>query len=237
MWLMNSPFGLDRGRTQENVAMRLDSDVKHDVETELMWNPEIDSTDIAAKVTEGAVTLYGFARNLHEKHEAELSVKRITGVAAVANDLAIRPNPAERVSDPEIAREAVKALKGELPHAWEKIRPMVRDGRVVLEGVVNWQYVRTRAEQALHRVPGVLDIRNSITVQPAILDGEIESAIEAAFERSAVVDPHHVIVDVVGSVATLNGTVHSWVERDEANRAAWSAPGVTDVFDALTVRR
>lgn len=217
--------------------MKLDTDLKHDVESELMWNREIDSTDIAIKVTEGAVTLYGFARNLREKHQAELSVKRIAGVAAVANDLAIRPDPSQKVSDPEIAREAIKALKGELPHAWEKIRPMVRDGRVVLEGVVNWQYVRTRAEQALHRVPGILDIRNSLSVQPAILDGQIESAIEAAFERSAVVDRDHVIVDVAGSAVTLSGTVGSWLERDEANRAAWSAPAVTDVLDTLSVRR
>ncbi len=114
---------------------------------------------------------------------------------------------------------------------------MVRDGRVVLEGLVYWQYVRERAERAIRRVPGVVDIRNSIHLQPAIIDGEIASAIEAAFERSAVVDPEHIVVDVVGSEVTLTGMVHSWVERDEANQAAWSAPGVTSVFDNMTVRR
>ncbi len=217
--------------------MRLDKDLKQDIDAELKWNPEIDSTDIATQVTDGVVTLYGFARNFHERHQAELSVKCVAGVAAVANDLGIRPPAAQKVSDPEIAREALKALKAELPHAWERIRPMVRDGRVVLEGVVNWQYVRARAELALHRVPGVIAIRNSITVQPAILDGDIASAIEAAFGRSAVVDPHHVKVEVVGSTVTLSGAVRSYVERDEANQAAWSAPGVTEVIDVLTVRR
>jgi osmotically-inducible protein OsmY len=217
--------------------MRLDNIVKHDVDAELECNPEIDSTDIATKVTDGAVTLYGFARDLHEKHLAELSVKRIIGVAAVANDLAIRPDPAKETSDPDIAREALRALKTELPHAWEKIRPMVRRGQVVLEGVVNWQFQRARAEDALRRVPGILALRNCISIQPAILDGDITSAIQAAFERSAVVDSDHVFVEVAGSEVTLKGVVRSWVERGEANEAAWSAPGVTDVIDHLTIRR
>jgi|SRR5665213_798051 osmotically-inducible protein OsmY len=216
--------------------MRLDNDIQHDVEAELKWNPEIDSTDIAAKVTNGAVALYGLARNHHEKHQAELSVKRVAGVGAVANDLAIRPNAADKVSDPDIARDALKALKQELPATWDKLRLMVRDGRVVIEGAVNWQYVRTRAEEAVRRVPGIVDIRNSIHVQPAILDGDIKYGIEAAFHRSAVVDCDHILVEVLGSEVTLSGKVRSWVERDEAHQAAWSAPGVTSVVDALTVR-
>jgi osmotically-inducible protein OsmY len=216
--------------------MRPDNEIKHDVDTELKWNPEIDSTDIATKVTGGTVSLYGFARNYHEKHQAELSVKRILGVGAVANDLAIRPNETDKVSDPQIAREALKALKLELPVTCEKIRIMVRDGRVVLEGIANWRYVRTRAEEAVRRVPGIVDIRNSIHLQPAIIDHDIKSGVEAAFRRSAVVDCDHITVDVFGTEVTLTGKVRSWVERDEAHQAAWSAPGVTSVIDGLTVR-
>lgn len=198
--------------------MRPDNHIKQDVDAELKWNPEIDATDIATKLTDGVVTLYGFARNYHKKHQAELSVKRVAGVAAVANDLTVRPNGADRVTDPEIAHEALNALKMELPDSWEKIRPMVRDGRVVLEGVIYWQYVRARAECAMRRVPGVVDIRNSIRIQPAIIDGEIASAIEAAFERSAVVNPSRIIANVAGSEVTLTGMARSWVERDERLR-------------------
>lgn len=217
--------------------MRSDNDIKRDVDTELKWNREIDSTDIATKVTDGAVTLYGFARNFHERHQAELSVKRIVGVGAVANDLAIRPNGPNRVCDPQIAREALTAIKLALPAWWQQLRIMVRDGRVVLEGTVNWQVVREQAESVVRRVAGIVDIRNSIQVQPAIVDGDIKSGIEAAFERSAVVDSSHITVGVTGTDVTLTGTVRTWIERDEAHQAAWSAPGVTSVVDALTVRR
>ena len=219
------------------MPMKTDKDIKQDVDAELKWNPEIDATDIATKVTDGAVTLCGFARNYHEKHQAELSVKRVVGVGAVANELAIRPHGPGKVSDPEIARAALKALKLELPVTWEQIRIMVREGRVVLEGTANWRYVRTRAEEAIRRVPGIVDIRNSIHVRPAIIDGDIKSGVEAAFQRSAVVDADHISVDVFGTEVTLTGKVRSWVERDEAHQAAWSAPGVTSVIDALTVRR
>jgi osmotically-inducible protein OsmY len=216
--------------------MRPDTNLKHDVDTELKWNPELDSTDIATKVTDGAVTLYGFARNFHERHQAEVSVKRIVGVRAVANDLAIRPNGPNKAADPEIARAAMNALKLELPTMWEPIRIMVRDARVVLEGTVKWQFVRERAERAVRQVVGIVDIRNSIHVAPAIVDGDIKSCIEAAFDRSAVVDSSHITVEVCGNDVTLTGTVRSWVEREEAHQAAWSAPGVTDVVDALEVR-
>ena len=217
--------------------MRFDIDIKHDVDTELKWSPELDSTDIATKVTDGGVTLYGFARTFHERHQAELSVKRIAGVTAVANDLAIRPNGPHKASDPQIARDAMEVLKLELPSMWDQIRIMVRQGRVVLEGTVKWQFVRERAESAVRRVVGIVDIRNAIQVAPASMNGDIKRGIEAALNRSAVVDSSHITVEVCGTEVTLTGTVRSWVEREEAQQSAWSAPGVTDVLDALEVRR
>jgi osmotically-inducible protein OsmY len=216
--------------------MKSDDDIKCDVDNELNWNLEIDSTDIATKATSGTVTLSGFARSLYEKHLAEVSVKRVAGVVAVANDLAVAPPHSDRPSDPELAREAVIALKMELPVSWQNIKILVQDGRVVLEGTVEWQFSRERAVAAIRRLRGVLDVRNSIQVKPVLVAGDVRADIEAAFKRNAVIDANHVAVEVRGPEVTLRGEVRSWAERDQANQTAWSAPGVMNVVDELTIR-
>jgi osmotically-inducible protein OsmY len=216
--------------------MKSDDDIKCDVDNELNWNLEIDSTDIATKTTSGTVTLSGFARDLYEKHQAEVSVKRVAGVVAVANDLAVRPKSSDRLSDPELAREVVTALQMELPVSWQNIQIMVHDGRVVLEGTVEWQFSRERAVTAIRRLRGVLDVRNSIQVKPVLVAGEVKTDIEAAFKRNAVIDANHVAVEVRGAEVTLRGEVRSWAERDQAFQAAWSAPGVVNVVDELIIR-
>lgn len=216
--------------------MKSDDDIKRDVDNELKWNPEIDFTDIATKVTSATVTLSGFARNFYEKHQAEVSVKRVAGVVAVANDLAVRPNGADKVSDPELAREAVVALKMELPVSWQNIKIVVHEGRVFLEGTVEWHFLRERVATAMRRLRGVLDVRNSIQVKPVITASDLKGRIEAAFERNAVVDADHVAVEVRGTEVTLRGEVRSWAERDQAYQTAWSAPGVMNVVDELTIR-
>jgi len=216
--------------------MKSDDDIKRDVDNELNWNPEIDSTDIATKATSGTVTLSGFARNFYEKHQAEVSVKRVAGVVAVANDLAVPPKHSDRISDPELAREAVIALKMELPVSWQNIKIMVHDGRVVLEGTVEWQFSRERAVTAIRRLRGVLDVRNSIQVKPVLVAGDVKADIEAAFKRNAVIDANQVAVEVRGPEVTLRGEVRSWAERDQAYQTAWSAPGVMNVVDELTIR-
>jgi osmotically-inducible protein OsmY len=216
--------------------MKSDSDLKQDVDNELKWNPEIESSDIASKTHDGTVTLSGFARDLYEKHQAEVSVKRVAGVVAVANDLAVRPKSSDRLSDPELAREVVIALQMELPVSWQNIQIMVHDGRVVLEGTVEWQFSRERAVTAIRRLRGVLDVRNSIQVKPVLVAGDVKTDIEAAFKRNAVFDANHVAVEVRGVEVTLRGEVRSWAERDQAFQAAWSAPGVVNVVDELIIR-
>jgi osmotically-inducible protein OsmY len=216
--------------------MKSDSDLKQDVDNELKWNPEIESSDIASKAHDGTVSLSGFARDFYEKHQAEITVKRVAGVVAIANDLAVRPNRADRLSDPELAREAVVALKMELPVSWQDIKIMVHEGRVVLEGTVEWRFLSERAASAVRRLRGVLDVRNSIQVKPVIVASAVKDRIEAAFKRNAVVDADHVSVEVRGPEVTLRGEVRSWAERDQAYQTAWSAPGVINVVDELTIR-
>lgn len=216
--------------------MRADSDIKRDVEAELKWAPDVVETDIAVKVTGGVVTLTGYATSAHEKYRAEAAVKRVRGVTAVANDLAVRAPLGGMPTDPEIARDAVAALKLELPLVWEDIRPIVKEGHVALEGTVEWHNQRERAEAAVRHLRGVLSVRNSISLKPRIATTEIKHRIEEAFRRNAILDAQKIVVDSRGSEVTLRGEVRSWAEHDQAQQTAWAAPGVLTVKNEITVR-
>jgi osmotically-inducible protein OsmY len=215
--------------------MKSDADIKRDVEAELKWSPEVDETDIAVKVHGGEVTLTGFTRNYMEKYQSEVVARRVKGVAAVANDIQVKP-ASGAPTDPEIARAALAALKLELPLAWEQIKPTVKDGRVSLEGTVEWHYQRERAESAIRHLNGVISVLNTVTVKPRIAPDDIKHRIEDAFRRIAYVDASHITVDASGSEVTLRGEVRSWAERDQAQQTAWSAPGVSRVTNGITVR-
>lgn len=215
--------------------MRPDTEIKKDVEAELRWSPDVDDTDIAVKVNGGEVTLSGFVGNYLSKYQAAIATRRIKGVTAVANDISVKPISGAP-TDPEIARAAVEALKSELPISWEQIKPIVKEGHVGLEGTVEWHYQRERAESAIRGLTGVISVRNSIKVRPSLEPNNIKQRIEESFRRLAQVDADRIVVDTSGSEVFLRGEVRSWSERDQAQRSAWSAPGVTNVKNELTVR-
>jgi osmotically-inducible protein OsmY len=216
--------------------MRADIEIKRDVEAELQWTPDIDETDIAVKVNDGIVALAGYVGSSFEKYRAEAAVKRIAGVRAVANDLAVRAPKGGMPTDPEIARNAVAALKAALPLVWEDIKPLVHEGHVGLEGTVRWHYERESAEAAVRQVPGVVSVRNSIGLKPRIFTAEIKREIEEAYRRNAVLDAEGITVDARGGEVTLRGEVRSWAEHDQAQQIAWSAPGVNSVRNELAIR-
>ena len=215
--------------------MRSDSDIRRDVEGELRWDPDIDTTDIAVTVNNGVVTLAGFVRSFMQKYQAEADAKRVAGVVAVANDIEIRLPGVDERPDPEIARDAIQRIKSELPLAWDKIRAVVKNGWVTLEGEVEWNYQRERAEAAVRRVRGLKGVINSIEVKPRVAPSEIRRKIEDALRRAAEIDAGRITVETVGSEVILRGTVRSWAERQEAERAAWWAPGVSKVDNRIIV--
>ena len=215
--------------------MRSDIDIKRDVEAELQSDPDIDATDIAVAVKNGVVTLSGFVRSYSQKWEAERAVKRVAGVVGVANDIEVRLPIFNQRPDPEIARDAVASIQAQLPYSADHIRVVVRDGWITLEGQVEWYYQRERAEEAVRRIRGVKGITNSIQVQPRTPPTEIKRRIEEAFRRSAEVDANRITVETDGGVVILRGTVRSWAERQEAERAAWAVPGVTKVENYIAI--
>lgn len=214
-------------------AMRADGDIIRDVEDELRWDPDIDATDIAVTVRNGVVTLAGFGRSYMQKYLAEFDAKRVAGVVAVANDIQIHLPDVDERPDPEIARDAVARIKGELP--WDKIRVIVKDGWLTLEGEVEWNYQRERAEEAARRVRGMKGITNSIEVKPRATPMEIRRKIEEALRRAAELDANHITVETNGGEVILRGTVRSWAERREAERAAWLAPGVAKMDNRISI--
>jgi osmotically-inducible protein OsmY len=222
--------------SSESLLVRSDSDIKRDVEDELKWDPEImDPIDIAVSVKDGVVALAGFVRRFIDKYEAEWAAKRVQGVIGIANDIQVRLPDADQRPDPEIARDAVVSIKLQLPEAWENIKVVVRDAWVTLEGHVEWQYQREAAERAVRPIKGVKGITNIIRIEPKVAASEVKRKIEAAFKRSAELDARRITVEVVGNEVILRGTVRSWSEYAEAERAAWATPGVVNVTNELVV--
>ena len=213
--------------------MKDDNELRRDIERELEWEPSIDERPIGVSVVDGVVTLTGEVDSYAEKWKAERTAERVSGVKAIANKLEVRLSGQR--SDTDLAEAAVHALKWNVMVPSDQVKVEVENGWVKLVGTVNYDYQRRAAERAVRNLPGVRGISNLIVVRPKVEPDHLKQKIEETFKREALMDAQRIDVDVSGSEVTLRGTVRTWLERHEAEKAAWSAPGVTAVHNYITV--
>lgn len=215
--------------------MMTDSSLKRDVENEMRWDPSVNEAHIGVSVQKGVVTLSGHIPSYFEKHNAEKAAKRVHGVKAVADELQVWLAEGNRRSDEDIAIAAINALKSNLAVPDENVQIVVRNGFVFLDGDVEWQFQSDAAEAAVRPLPGVTGVANKLTVKTHVSPKQVKQQIEEAFRRSAEVDSKRVVVTATDGKVILSGNVRSWAEREEAQKAAWSAPGVTTVENNILV--
>jgi osmotically-inducible protein OsmY len=216
--------------------MKTDANIRIDVENELRWDPSVDEKGILVKVDDGVVSLQGSVPHFSDRWTAEEVTKRVAGVRAIANDVEVKiPKPGER-SDSDIASAAANALKWHFVLESSDIQPVVKQGWITLSGHVSYGYQKNVAESAVRYLLGVKGVINVIEVRPEIQATDVKQKIQSAFQRQASLDAKDIKVNVDDSAVVLQGTVHSWREKDDAAIAAWAAPGVTKVDNKLQVQ-
>lgn len=209
--------------------------LKKAVESELNFEPSVDPAEIGVAAKDGIVTLTGHVRSYWEKVAAERAAERVSGVKAVVNEMDVRlPGSSER-TDQDIARAAIDSLRWNVLVPQDRIKVKVGYGWVTLKGTVEWQFQKEAAEKAVRKLFGVKGVTNIIEVKARVSKGEVKAAIEDALRRSAELDAKRIRVDVEGDRVILHGTVGSRFEREEAERAAWRAPGVRIVDNQIMI--
>lgn len=215
--------------------MYTDQDMQKDITAELKWDSSLRDDDIAVGVREGIVTLGGFVDSLADKGKAERVAARVKGVRAVVNEIEVKLPAWSQRADPDIARAVLDALKWNIAVPHEHLRVKVEDGWVTLEGEVPWYHQKEAAERSVRFLTGVRGVLNLVTLKAQPTPRDVKKRIKDALHRAVEFDAEHITVEVEGNRAVLQGSVRSFAELQDAERAARNAPGITEVVNRLGI--
>ncbi|MEX2154436.1 MAG: BON domain-containing protein [Gemmatimonadaceae bacterium] len=215
---------------------KTDSLLQKDVQEELVWDPSVGRAEIGVAASGGVVTLSGQVDSYPKKSAAIKAAERVSGVRAVADELKVKLASSFKRSDIDVAHAVADALRWDVEVPDDKIKARVDEGWVWLDGEVEWAYQRSAAQRAVRYLTGVVGVSNNVRIRKRAWAPEVKARIEGALKRNADVDASNIIVEALDGEVTLRGRVHSWSARSDAERAAWSAPGVTAVKDELAVQ-
>jgi osmotically-inducible protein OsmY len=212
-----------------------DTVLRQDIIDALDFEPSINAANIGVTVSDGVITLTGHVPTFREKIAAENAVRRIKGVKAIAEEIEVRPDGTNMMADDEIAKRAVNSIRWNVSIPADKVQVEVQKGWVTLTGKLEWQYQKTATADAVRSLAGVTGVSNNIQIVSPANSVDIRKRIEDAMKRDAEVEAQSIRVNVRGGKVTLNGKVKTWSERQAAEQAAWSSPGVHAVDDRLAI--
>jgi osmotically-inducible protein OsmY len=220
---------------KKEMTMKTDKELQRDVLDELAWEPSVDAAEIGVSVENGIVILNGTVKSLSQKWTAERVAQRVEGVRAVTDELVVKLPGDSQYSDADIAAAAANALDWNASVPRKRIKLLVDKGHVTLEGSVEYRYQKDAAEAAIRNLKGIKAVSNLIIVKPQVSPGDVIHAIKRALHRAAQVDAEKISVEASAGKVILRGNVRTWAEREEAERAAWAAPGVSNVQNDIQI--
>jgi osmotically-inducible protein OsmY len=225
----------DHSAARGDGSMKNDMELRRDIQDELKWDPRVRDAEIGVAAKDGVVTLSGHVETYAQKYAAERAAERVSGVRAIAEELEIKLPSVHMRTDTEIAHKVADALKWDIEVPDEAVKAKVENGWVTLEGQTDWQYQKTAAERAVRYLTGVKGVANLIHIRSRVSAYDVSQHIKDALRRTAEADADKIQVEAHEGKVTLRGTVRSYAEMRDAERAAWSASGVTDVEDKMTI--